>query len=201
MFDFKSAGSMSFGSVAVQRGIPKFSESPPSARGNDWGAGARPFAESPSEPVVALPEVPDTNEAPEARTPELYPTAEADQDNREPPMALETEPPPSAETHQLELSIDSLPRHELIDPIPVTVDSLGDQVFTVTVHALDLTGTGNSLGDALITVKEQIEIIFVKLSSAKELDDDEKKHLTYLRSHIRSSRSDNSRESKRSIWR
>jgi hypothetical protein len=196
MFDLKSAGSMTFSrSMPVQRSVRKSSKNLPPGHGNDWGRGAMPLVEeSPGEAVVALPEMPDVGAAPGAFEPELQPSAETQQ-------VEEPEPQPSTETHRVELIIDSLPRHELIEAIPVTVDSLGDQVFTATVHALDLTGTGNSLGDALIIVKEQIEILYEKLSRAIELDNDEKRYLTFLQSHIKNTQSDNPRHSKRSFWR
>jgi hypothetical protein len=189
MFDLKSSGSITFaGSMPVQRVLRKSPENPPPAQSNDRDTEAVPVADDvPSEPVVAPPEAPETNEPPQASEPEPQLPTEADQ--------------PSAEAHRIELIIDSLPRHELIEAIPVTVESLGDQVFTATVHALDLTGTGNSLGDALITVKEQIEIQYGKLSKATGLDSDEKRYLTFLQSHIKNSPTDNGRHSKRTLWR
>jgi hypothetical protein len=182
MFDLKSAGSMTFaGSTPIHRAIRKSSEGAPPAPGNDWGAGAMPLvAELPSEAVAVFPEAPDMGE---------------------PPGEAKSEPQPPATTQRIELIIDSLPRHELIESIPITVDSLGDEVFTATVGALNVTGTGNSLGDALIIVKEQIEILYEKLSKSTGLDDDENKYLTYLQCHIKDGPADNPRHSKRSIWR
>src|SRR5258708_29660250 len=101
-----------------------------------------------------------------------------------PPEAAEPEPQAPGETHRIELIIDSLPRHQLIETIPVTVESLGDKVFTATVGPLNLTGTSSTLGEALIIVKDQIEIIYDHLTKTTKLDDDEKKHLKYLQSHI-----------------
>jgi len=188
MFDLKSSGSITFaGSMPVQRTLQK-PENPPPAQTNDWGTGAVLVVDDvPTRPAVASPEALETSGLPQAAESEPQLPAETDQ--------------PSAETHRIELIIDSLPRHELIEAIPVTVESLGDQVFTATVNALDLTGTGNSLGDALITVKEQIEIQYGKLSKATGLDSDEKRHLTFLQSHIKSSPSDNTRHPKRTLWR
>jgi hypothetical protein len=182
MFDFKSAGSMTFArSVPAQREIRKSFEDPTPAPGNDRGTEPMSLVEElPSEPVAVLSEVPDVSE---------------------PPEAAEPEPQPAGETHRIELIIDSLPRHQLIESIPVTVDSLGDQVFTATVHALNLTGTGNTLGDALIIVKDQLEILYEKLTKTSNRDDDEKKYWKYLQSHIKETPADSPRHSKRSLWR
>jgi len=182
VFDFKSAGSMTFArSLPAQHEIRKSSEDAAPAPGNDRGPGPMSVVEElPSEPVAPLLEVPDASAAPEAAEPE---------------------PQAPGETHRIELIIDSLPRHQLIESIPVTVDSLGDQVFTATVHALNLTGTGNTLGDALIIVKDQIELLYEKLTKTSHPDDDEKKYLKYLQSHIKETASDGPRHSKRSLWR
>jgi hypothetical protein len=184
MFDLKGAGSAMFsGSMSAQRPSRKSSQTPPAAPRNDWGTGAVPLAEEElpnDEPLVAAPAAPDVSEQPET---------------------LEREPRPAVEAHHIELIIDSLPRRELIESIPVTVDSLGDQVFTATVSPLNVTGTGNTLGDALIIVKEQIEVLYERLSKATALDNDEKTHLAYLQSHIKNTPTDTPRASKRSIWR
>ena len=202
MFDLKSAGSITFsGATPFQHPLRKSVEDREPARGNDWGTEAMPVvAELPSMPV-AVPEAPGMSELSQAPEPEAEAPAEKHQANGEPSKALEPKPEPSAETHRIELIIDSLPRHELVEAISVTVDSLGDKVFTATVHALDLTGTGNSLGDALIIVKEQIEILYDRLVKAAALDTNEKNYLNYLQSHIKIAPTDNPRHSKRSIWR
>ena len=154
--------------------------------------------ELPAKPVEAAADATELTEPPKEVTSELQPPVQTELADSEPVAALEPDP---VETQQIELIIDSLPRHELIEPIPVTVASLGDQVFTASVHALDVVGTGNTLGDALIIVKEQIEILYEKLSRATDLDKDEKKYLAYLQSHIKSSGPESSRHSKRPIWR
>jgi hypothetical protein len=157
--------------------------------------------ESPTELVAVVPDPTELTKPSKEATSELQPPVQTELADSEPVAALEPEPQPSVEAHQIELIIDSLPRHELIEPIPVTVASLGDQVFTASVHALDVVGTGNTLGDALIIVKEQIEILYEKLSKATDIDKDEGKYLAYLQSRIKSSGPESSRHSKRPIWR
>ena len=202
MFNLNSAGSMTLaGSRPVQRATPKSPEAPLPSPVSDTGTALMTLVEElPGEPEAALPEVPDVGEALEAPEPEPL-SADRGQVEREPPTAAEAEPASSVETHRIELIIDQLTRHELIETIPVTVESLGDKVFTATVGALNLTGTGNTLGDALLIVKDQLEIIYDKLSKTTRLDGDEEKYLKYLQSHIRGSSPSDSRPPKKSVWR
>ena len=105
----------------------------------------------------------------------------------------------AAESHTIELSIDSLPHFQLIEPIPVAINSLGDRLFTATVAAVRLSGTGDTLGDALVIVKEQLESLYQRLARSTGLSEEEKNDLQYLCSHIKSS--DEPPRSKRGLWR
>ena len=203
MFDLNSAGSMTLArSRSVQRPAPKSPEVSPAAPESSSSAAPEPLVEElPSEPEAVLSEVPDDSEALRAAEPEPEPSAMSDSGDGELATLPEVNGQSSADAHRIELIIDSLTRHELIEPIPVTVESLGDTVFTATVHSLNLTGTGNTLGDALIIVKDQLEILYEKLSKTTNLDDDEKKYLKYLQSHIKNTPSDSGRHSRRSLWR
>lgn len=202
-FSMKGAGAMSFaGSIPVQHpGRRSFEDQPLAPLSSRSGRAIPAVEELPDESVATATDATELTEPPKEETSELQTPVQTELADNEPVAALEPEPQPSVETHQIELIINSLPRHELTEPIPVTVASLGDQVFTASVHALDVVGTGNTLGDALIIVKEQIEILYEKLSKAVGLDKDEKKYLAYLQSHIKSSGPESSRHSKRSIWR
>jgi hypothetical protein len=66
--------------------------------------------------------------------------------------------------HRIEMTIDSLPHHDLTEPIPIYIDPLGDTVFTATVAHLDISATGNSIGEALVQLKEQIEFKYGDLN-------------------------------------
>jgi len=116
-------------------------------------------------------------------------------------LHLAEQPPLSsgADQHAIELSIESLPHLQLIQAIPVTVNPLGKKLFTATVEALNLSGTGDTLSDALITVKEQIELTYQRLIKLTGLDEMEKEYLNYLRLYIKSS--DDPPKQKRGIWR
>jgi hypothetical protein len=115
------------------------------------------------------------------------------------PELLSPEPLATEGAHQIQLIIDSLPQHKLIETIPVTVEALGNKVFTATISALNLTGTGNTLGDTLLIVKDQVDLLYDRLVKLPRLRDDEKEHLKFLQSHIDgSSFSDDNRTSNNS---
>ena len=198
VFDMKSTGVMiSAGSTPVRQAIPKASQKPPLGR------------QIQDEPPLP----PTTNEEPHEAADEKELGAEAEQRpasepatdpvaKRELGTRLEADHPGQAaraHIHRIELSIDSLPHLQLSAPIPVTTASLGENLFTATVHALNLSGTGDSATDALITVKEQIEALYEKLTKLTGLDEEESDHLQFLKSHIKSG--DESSKHKRGIWR
>jgi hypothetical protein len=124
-----------------------------------------------------------------------------------PAWAPETERPPSpeADTSTIDLSIDSLPHLQLVEPIPVKVTHMGDTLYTATVDAIRLSGTSTTMGGALVTVKEEIESLFGRLTKSTRLHADEESDLQYLLAHIRSlshiRSSEPPREHKRGLWR
>ncbi len=198
VFDMKSTGAMVFaGSTPARQTIPKVSQKPPLS------------TQIQDEPPLP----PTTNERPHEVDDEEELVGEAEQRSvsepetdpvvqRELGARLESDPldqPARADIHKIELSIDSLPHLQLSAPIPVTTESLGENLFTATVHALNLSGTGDSAMDALITVKEQIEVLYEKLTKLNGLDEEESDHLQFLKSHIKSS--DESPKHKRGLWR
>jgi hypothetical protein len=96
--------------------------------------------------------------------------------------AEEDEP---AETgSKAELIIDSLPYHELIEPIPVAIDAVGDALCTASVRDLDISATGSSIGDALLLLKAQIEFVFDGLNRRPHLSSDEQIMLASLHTYI-----------------
>jgi hypothetical protein len=202
MFDLNSTGSMALARPRpAQRATRKPSGVSLAVPEGSGGAVPVPLVnELPSEPEAEPVDVADMSQA-LAPEPEPTPSTEADHIDSERGSVPEAKQEPSVEAQRIDLIIDSLTRHELIEAIPVTVESLGDTVFTATVHSLNLTGTGNTLGEALIIVKDQLEIMYEKLSKATGLDDDEKKYLKYLQSHIKIAPAENHRHSKRSLWR
>jgi hypothetical protein len=57
---------------------------------------------------------------------------------------------------KIELAIDSIQGYELVKPIPVLIESLGDKVFVTEAPDLNVSTTGNSVGTAFLLLKEQI---------------------------------------------
>jgi hypothetical protein len=90
-----------------------------------------------------------------------------------------------AHPHRLEMTIDSLPHHELTEPIPIVIDPLGDTIFTATISNLDICATGNSIGEGMVLLKEQIEFVYGDLSRRSNLTPDQKTTLQILHTYIR----------------
>src|SRR5260370_22168704 len=58
--------------------------------------------------------------------------------------------PKPSRAERIELAIDSLQNYELIKPIPVLIESLGDKVFVAEAPDLNVSTTGNSVGVAFL---------------------------------------------------
>jgi len=87
-------------------------------------------------------------------------------------------------TAPIELIIDSLTGYSLIEPIPVVIESLGDMVFTACVSNLNIQATGNSIGEALLILKEQIEATYDELTKRPPRDAEQKATLQMLQTYI-----------------
>lgn len=101
--------------------------------------------------------------------------------------AEHAQPSPEKPTHphHLEMTIDSLPHHELTEPIPIVIDPLGDTIFTAAMSNLDISATGNSISEGLLLLKEQIEFVYGDLSRRLSLTPDQKTRLQILHTYIR----------------
>jgi hypothetical protein len=100
------------------------------------------------------------------------------------PEAPAPAPKKSAGAERIELAIDKLPNHELIKPIPVLVESLGDKVFIAEVPGLDISITGNSMGGVLLQLKERIANMYEGHRSSTNLSADKARELRELESYI-----------------
>jgi len=144
--------------------------------------GARNAVRAPQ--VVAQPSPPPAEEGapsgePQARS-EPPPTAP---DNGSEPAPPKERPAPG-QGDSIELIIDKLPRHALVKPIPVTISPLGDRVFIASTPDLDITVTGNSLSDALLLLKQQLESTYEGLRG-RATSREEERQLKRLREFIR----------------
>ena len=93
--------------------------------------------------------------------PEPPPTAS--DNGSEPAQTKDRQAPTPGQGDSIDLIIDKLPRHALVKPIPVTISQLGDRVFIASTPDLDITVTGNSLSDALLLLKQQLESTYENL--------------------------------------
>jgi len=92
--------------------------------------------------------------------------------------------PKAAKIERTELAIDSLQDYDVIKPIPVLIESLGDKVFVAEAPDLNLSTTGNSVGAAFLLLKEQIITTYEGYRSKKGLDGERARQLAALDQHI-----------------
>jgi hypothetical protein len=102
----------------------------------------------------------------------------------EPELDPGTEAKSPESSHSIELIIDSLTNHTLIEPISVSITPLGEELSIAAARDLGIQATGNDIGEALIALKQQIEEIYDTLSKRTHLDPDEKVKLQTLHTYI-----------------
>ena len=71
---------------------------------------------------------------------------------------------------KVELTIDSLQNYDLLKPIRVVVESLGDKVFVAEAPELNISTSGTSVGGVLILLKDHITTIYEDYTHKKNLD-------------------------------
>ena len=98
--------------------------------------------------------------------------------------SIDRDNPEPEHPHRIELGIDSLPNYMLIEPIPVAIDPVGDNAFTAWVHNLDTNATGHSVVEALLMLKERIEIVYDDLNRRTQLSNEQKMTLQMLHTYI-----------------
>ncbi len=82
------------------------------------------------------------------------------------------------------MAIDSIQGYDLIKPIPVLIESLGDKVFVAEAPDLNLSTTGNSIGAAFLLLKEQIITTYEGDRSKKGPDPQRTQQLAALEQYI-----------------
>jgi predicted RNase H-like HicB family nuclease len=93
-------------------------------------------------------------------------------------------PPKPSRMERIELAIDSLQNYELIEQIPVLIESLGDKVFVAEAPDLNVSTTGNSVGAAFLLLKEQILTTYEGYRSKKGPDSDRARQLAVFDKYI-----------------
>ena len=99
------------------------------------------------------------------------------------PVPDRPKPPPTRQ-ERVELAIDSLQNYELLKPIKVVVESLGDKVFVAEAPDLNVSTSGNSIGDVLILLKNQITNMYEDQTSKKNLDGERSRQFKVLETYI-----------------
>lgn len=85
---------------------------------------------------------------------------------------------------RIELAIDSIQGYDLIKPIPVLIEPLGDTVFVAEAPDLNLSTTGNSVGAAFLLLKEQIITTYEGNRGKKGPDPQRTQQLAALEQYI-----------------
>jgi hypothetical protein len=147
-------------------------------------SGARSSLPTPARPP--RPEKTPSQPPPDPSEPSAQPAADS--------TAPEVHDSPAAPAQGggIDLIIDKLPRHGLVKPIPVTIAPLGDRVFVASTPDLDITVTGNSLSDALLLLKQQLETTYESLRN-KTSTKEQERQLSQMRAYIQDSRAVKSR--------
>jgi hypothetical protein len=92
--------------------------------------------------------------------------------------------PKAAKIERIELAIDSIQGYDLIKPIPVLIESLGDKVFVAEAPDLNLSTSGNSVGAAFLLLKEHIVTTYEGDRSKKGPDPQRTQQLAALEQYI-----------------
>src|SRR5215471_11779586 len=128
-----------------------------------------PAFDSPSQRVAGAPMYAAAPPAPEP-------------DTQRPPEPDIAQRPPRLE--KIELAIDSLQNYAVKKPIPVLIESLGDKVFIAEAPDLNLSTSGNSVGAALLALKEQIVTTYEGHRTRRGQDSERARQLAVMDQYI-----------------
>ena len=123
------------------------------------------------------------------------PLAVAEKPAVEPEAAPEPEPPPAArpgadaaaddQLGRFTVNIEALDNYDLLRPIPVTIEPLGERVFVAEVAELHLSITGQTAEDAVQLLKELMVRMYEGNRSKKNnLDNERKRQQRTLETYI-----------------
>jgi hypothetical protein len=99
-------------------------------------------------------------------------------------------PKQNSETARVELTIDSLRTYDLIKPIPVFVESLGERHYVAEVPDLNITTSSSSLSEILIVLKDSVTQTYDRLRIRRDLDPEQARQLKVLETYIGKSKRD-----------
>lgn len=143
-----------------------------------WPAGPSAAAETQivSSADAEAPRPSESPPAPEAGAP--------DPSNVVAPALVADKPKPPPRTEKIELTIDSLQNYELLKPIKVIIESLGDKVFVAEAPDLNVSTSGSSVGGTLILLKDQISTTYEGYTSKKNLDSERARHFKIFETYL-----------------
>ena len=130
------------------------------------------------------------NANPDTATPASGSLEAPDTDVQDPSGPVEAVPPvvdqlkSKTRPDKIELTIDSLQNYDVLKPIRVVVESLGDKVFVAEAPDLNVSTTGNSVGGALVLLKDHISNIYEGYNSRKNLDGERTRQFKVFEAYI-----------------
>jgi hypothetical protein len=89
---------------------------------------------------------------------------------------------------RIELAIDSLRTYDLVRPIPVVVEVLGERNYVAEMPDLNISISASNQSDIIIILKERIAQIYDGLRLLKHLDVEQSRQLRVLESYIAKTR-------------
>lgn len=91
---------------------------------------------------------------------------------------------PANNPRRIEMTIDSLPSYDLLQPIPVVIEPLDDRMFAAQAPALEISTTGSSVGGAFLQLKEQIAATYEQCRQKSTLTPDRLRQLGLFQAYI-----------------
>jgi hypothetical protein len=93
-------------------------------------------------------------------------------------------PKPASGTSRVELTIDSLRTYDLVKPIPVFVEALGERHYVAEVPDLNITTSASSLSEILIVLKDSVTQTYDRLRIRRNLEPEQARQLKMLETYI-----------------
>ena len=91
---------------------------------------------------------------------------------------------PTSGTSRVELTINSLRTYELVKPIPVFVEALGERHYVAEVPDMNITTSASSLSEILIVLKDSVTQTYDRLRIRRNLEPEQARQLKMLETYI-----------------
>ena len=141
-----------------------------------------------TQPTPIITETHRGNIAPAPEIAELAPQISEPASHAAEPAGLNVTPtqtaPKPARLGKIELAIDSLTNYDLLKPITVFIEPLGDTVFVAEAPDLNLSTTGSSVGAAFLLLKEQVITTYEGYRNKKGADADRARQLAAFEQYV-----------------